>query len=231
MPPGKKPRKTIPKEFRGLWHGKTHPDRLRALPDSEAILLTTTDSVVPVVLSVSKNQLDAHLFSLDFQLNDEAMDSIAAVDSTLAESIMAKNLYLLTSSQILALLISELNDGDVPLGLQKLESSSNHWRIHKFHDGFMLNVSDVDDSTKWQSEFIRKEGDFLVWYNYDHDISPAMALEMFDDLSSNNSRIDTTEDVFGNENYSYVFDIHSKEEFENTLAKTLVPTYLFRKYP
>ena len=95
----------------------------------------------------------------------------------------------------------------------------------------MLNFSDIDDSTKWQSEFIRREGDFLVWYNYDPAISPAMALEMFDDLSSNNSRIDTTEDVFGNENYSYIFDILSNEEFENTLAKTLVPTYLFREYP
>jgi len=231
MPPGKKTRKTIPKEFRGLWHGETHPDRLRALPDSEAILQTTTDSVVPVVLSVSKNQVDANLFSMDFRLNDEVMDSIAAVDSTLAEIIMAQNLSLLTSSQILALLVSELNDGDVPIGLQKLESSSNQWRIHKFQDGFMLNFSDIDDSTKWQSEFIRREGDFLVWYNYDPAISPAMALEMFDDLSSNNSRIDTTEDVFGNENYSYIFDILSNEEFENTLAKTLVPTYLFREYP
>jgi|GEM_PF-3088954 len=231
MPPGKRTKKTIPKEFRGLWRGETHPERLCALPDSEAMFLTTTDSLVPVILNVSNHQLDAHLFSFEFQLNDEAMDSIAAVDSTLAETIMAQNLSVLTSSQILALMVNELNDTDVPIGLQKLESSSSLWRIHKYRDGLMLNVTDIDDSTKWQSEFIRREGDFLVWYNYDPNLSPNIALEMFDELSSNYSRIDSTEDVFGNENYSFVFDIQSAEEFENTLAKALVPTFLFRELP
>ena len=110
------------------------------------------------------------------------MDSIAAVDSTLTETIMAQNLSVLTSSQILALMVNELNDTDVPIGLQKLESSSSLWRIHKYRDGLMLNVTDIDDSTKWQSEFIRREGDFLVWYNYDPNLSPNIALEMFDEL-------------------------------------------------